>query len=49
MLFVHIGYTVYYKLEFKLHYLKNLKLSSIKVKELYEHIVLFKLLKGGRV
>ena len=31
---------VYCYLEFKLHYLKNLKLFSIRVKELFEPIVL---------
>ena len=33
-------------LEFKLHYLKNLKLFSIRVKELFEPIVLRKKVMG---
>ena len=37
---------VYCYLEFKLSYLKNLKLFSIRVKELFEPIVLWR--KGNR-
>ena len=35
-----IGHIVYCYLEFKLRYLKNLKLFSIRAKELFELIVL---------
>ena len=35
-----IGYTVYFYIEFKLRYLKTLKLFSIRVKELFEPLVL---------
>ena len=41
-----IGYIVYCYLEFKLRYLKNLKLFSIRVKELFEPIVLWKKAMG---
>ena len=37
-----IGYTVYFYIEFKLRYLKTLKLFSIRVKKLFEPLVLHK-------
>ena len=45
--FAHRLYIVYCYLEFKLRYLKNLQLFSIRVKELFQPIVLRK--KGRRV
>ena len=40
MYFAHRPYIVYCYLEFKLAYLKTLKLYSISVKELFEPVVL---------
>ena len=44
---LHIGHIVHCYFEFKLTYLKNLKLFSIRVKELFDPIVLRKKKKKG--